>query len=298
MKKRIQQIIDKNIEKKIELIKSLRGKEDKDNPIMEFNNNYKDKILTLIVDDKNINSLYVKAIQSTFKKYLPDAIIKFVNVNEKMSRTDIAIKLLSEVDLLTELNGYLFIQPSITGQKTICIKRDLDNIENYNDLWNKFNLTITSQVISEIIEEYVKDIKNPNIVIIGDGLTVGKPLNLWCQQHQDWNTYQIKECFKEKYDDIPDEFKDKILENADIIISATGNAESLMVDNVAVISPTIYYEAYSGTYVHDLYRGCTNSCDTHTVLNSIGTLTNLELCIRWLNNVLGIDSNDRFTIGK
>ena len=71
-----------------------------------------------------------------------------------------------------------------------------------------------------------------------------------------------------------------------------------MVGNVAVISPTIYYEAYSGTYVHDLYRGCTNSCDTHTVLNSIGTLTNLELCIRWLNNVLGIDSNDRFTIGK
>lgn len=298
MEKRIQQIIDKNIEKKIELIKSLRGKEDKDNPIMEFNNNYKDKILTLIVDDKNINSPYVKAIQSTFKKYLPDAIIKFVNVNEKMSRTDITIKLLSEVDLLTELNGYLFIQPSITGQKTISLKGDLDNIENYNNLWNKFNLTITSQVISEIIEEYVKDIKNPNIAIIGDGLTVGKPLNLWCQQHQDWNTYQIKECFKEKYDDVPDEFKDKILENADIIISATGNAESLMVDNVAVISPTIYYEAYSGIYVHDLYRGCTNSCDTHTVLNSIGTLTNLELCIRWLNNVLGIDSNDRFTIGK
>ena len=298
MEKRIQQIINKNIEKKIELIKSLRGKEDKDNPIMEFNNNYKDKILTLIVDDKNINSPYVKAIQSTFKKYLPDAIIKFVNVNEKMSRTDITIKLLSEVDLLTELNGYLFIQPSVTGQKTISLKGDLDNIENYNNLWNKFNLTITSQVIGEIIEEYVKDIKNPNIVIIGDGLTVGKPLNLWCQQHQDWNTYQIKECFKEKYDDIPDEFKDKILENADIIISATGNAESLMVDNVTVISPTIYYEAYSGTYVHDLYRGCTNSCDTHTVLNSIGTLTNLELCIRWLNNVLGIDSNDRFTIGK
>lgn len=298
MEKRIQQIIDKNIKKKIELIKSLRGKEDKDNPIMEFNNNYKDKILTLIVDDKNINSPYVKAIQSTFNKYLPDAIIKFVNVNEKMSRTDITIKLLSEIDLLTELNGYLFIQPSITGQKTISLKGDLDNIENYNNLWNKFNLTITSQVISEIIEEYVKDIKNPNIVIIGDGLTVGKPLNLWCQQHQDWNTYQIKECFKEKYDDVPDEFKDKILENADIIISATGQPESLMVNDVAVISPTIYYEAYSGTYVHDLYRGCTNSCDTHTILNSIGTLTNLELCIRWLNNVLGIDSNDRFTIGK
>lgn len=298
MEKRIQQIINNNIEKKIELIKNLRGKEDKDNPIMEFNNNYKDKILTLIVDDKNINSPYVKAIQSIFKKYLPDAIIKFVNVNEKMSRTDITIKLLSEVDLLNELNGYLFIQPSVTGQKTISLKGDLDNIENYNNLWNKFNLTITSQVIDEIIEEYVKDIKNPNIVIIGDGLTVGKPLNLWCQQHQDWNTYQIKECFKEKYDDIPDEFKDKILENADIIISATGNAESLMVNDVAVISPTIYYEAYSGTYVHDLYRGCTNSCDTHTVLNSIGTLTNLELCIRWLNNVLGIDSNDRFTIGK
>ena len=298
MEKRIQQIINNNIEKKIELIKNLRGKEDRDNPIMEFNNNYKDKILTLIVDDKNINSPYVKAIQSTFKKYLPDAIIKFVNVNEKMSRTDITIKLLSEVDLLNELNGYLFIQPSVTGQKAISLKGDLDNIENYNNLWNKFNLTITSQVIGEIIEEYVKDIKNPNIVIIGDGLTVGKPLNLWCQQHQDWNTYQIKECFKEKYDDIPDELRDKILENADIIISATGNAESLMVNNVAVISPTIYYEAYSGIYVHDLYRGCTNSCDTHTVLNSIGTLTNLELCIRWLNNVLGIDSNDRFIIRK
>ena len=298
MEKRIQQIIDRNIEKKIELIKSLRGKEDNDNPIMEFNNNYKDKILTLIVDDKNINSPYVKAIQSTFKKYLPDSIIKFVNVNEKMSRLDIVMKLLSEVDLLNELNGYLFIQPSITGQKTISIKGDLDNIENYNDLWNKYNLTITSQVIGEIIEEYVKDIKNPNIVIIGDGLTVGKPLNLWCQQHQDWNTYQIKECFKEKYDDVPDEFKDKILENADIIISATGQSESLMVNDIAVISPTIYYESYSGTYVHDLYRGCTNSCDTHTVLNSIGTLTNLELCIRWLSNVLGIDSNDRFTIGE
>lgn len=298
MEKRIQQIINNNIEKKIELIKNLRGKEDKDNLIMEFNNNYKDKILTLIVDDKNTNSPYVKAIQSTFKKYLPDAIIKFVNVNEKMSRTDMTIKLLSEVDLLTELNGYLFIQPSVTGQKTISLKGDLDNIENYNNLWNKFNLTITSQVIGEIIEEYVKDIKNPNIVIIGDGSTVGKPLNLWCQQHQDWNTYQIKECFKEKYDDIPDEFKDKILENADIIISATGQPESLDVNGVAVISPTIYYEAYSGTYVHDLYRGCINSCDTHTVLNSIGTLTNLELCIRWLNNVLGIDSNDRFTIGK
>nr|DAQ69214.1 MAG TPA: hypothetical protein [Caudoviricetes sp.] len=298
MEKRIQQIINNNIEKKIELIKNLRGKEDRDNLIMEFNNNYKDKILTLIVDDKNMNSPYVKAIQSTFNKYLPDAIIKFVNVNEKMSRTDITIKLLSEVYLLNELNGYLFIQPSVTGQKAISLKGDLDNIENYNNLWNKFNLTITSQVIGEIIEEYVKDIKNPNIVIIGDGLTVGKPLNLWCQQHQDWNTYQIKECFKEKYDDVPDEFKDKILENADIIISATGQPESLDINGVAVISPTIYYEAYSGTYVHDLYRGCTNSCDTHTVLNSIGTLTNLELCIRWLNSVLGIDSNDRFTIGK
>lgn len=298
MEKRIQQIINNNIEKKIELIKNLRGKEDRDNLTMEFNNNYKDKILTLIVDDKNMNSPYVKAIQSTFNKYLPDAIIKFVNVNEKMSRTDITIKLLSEVYLLNELNGYLFIQPSVTGQKAISLKGDLDNIENYNNLWNKFNLTITSQVIGEIIEEYVKDIKNPNIVIIGDGLTVGKPLNLWCQQHQDWNTYQIKECFKEKYDDVPDEFKDKILENADIIISATGQPESLDINGVAVISPTIYYEAYSGTYVHDLYRGCTNSCDTHTVLNSIGTLTNLELCIRWLNSVLGIDSNDRFTIGK
>ena len=51
-------------------------------------------------------------------------------------------------------------------------------------------LTITSQVIGEIIEDYVRDIDRPNIVIIGDGLTVGKPLNLWCQQHQDWNTYQ------------------------------------------------------------------------------------------------------------
>ena len=36
MEKRIQQIIDRNIEKKIELIKSLRGKEDKDNPIMNL----------------------------------------------------------------------------------------------------------------------------------------------------------------------------------------------------------------------------------------------------------------------
>lgn len=298
MEKRIQQIIDNNIKKKIELIKSLKCEENKDNLIMEFNNNYKDKILTLIVDDQNVNSPYVKVIQSTFKKYLPDAIIKFVNVNERMSRTDMTIKLLSEVDLLTELNGYLFIQPSVTGQKAISLKGDLDNIENYNDLWNKFNLTITSQVIGEIIEEYVKDIKNPNIVIIGDGLTVGKPLNLWCQQHQNWNTYQIKECFKEKYNDFPDEFKDKILENADIIISATGNAESLMVNNVAVISPTIYYDQRSKVYVHDLDRYSIEECDTHTPLNSIGTLTNLELCIRWLNNVLGIDSNDRFTIGK
>lgn len=287
MEKRIQQIINKNIKKKIELIKDISN-----------NNIWKDKILTLIVDDKNINNPYVKAIQSTFKKYLPDAIIKFVNVNEKMSRIDMTIRLLSEVDLLTELNGYLFIQPSITGQKTISLKGDLDNIENYNNLWNKFNLTITSQVISEIIEEYVKDIKNPNIVIIGDGLTVGRPLNLWCQQHQNWNTYQIKECFKEKYNDFPDEFKDKILENADIIISATGNAESLMVDNIAVISPTIYYDQRSKVYVHDLDRYSIKECDTHTPLNSIGTLTNLELCIRWLNNILGIDNNDRFTIGK
>ena len=91
MGKRIQQIIDKNIKKKIELIKNISN-----------NNILKDKILTLIVDDKNTNSHYVKVIQSTFKKYLPDAIIKFVNVNEKMSRTDMTIKLLSEVDLLTE----------------------------------------------------------------------------------------------------------------------------------------------------------------------------------------------------
>ena len=93
MEKRIQKIINNNIEKKIELIKNLSGKEYRDNPIMEFNNNYKDKILTLIVDDKNINSPYVKAIQSTFKRYLPDGIIKFVNVNEKMSRMDITMKL-------------------------------------------------------------------------------------------------------------------------------------------------------------------------------------------------------------
>nr|DAW49775.1 MAG TPA: hypothetical protein [Caudoviricetes sp.] len=298
MEKRIQKIINNNIEKKIELIKNLSGKEYRDNPIMEFNNNYKDKILTLIVDDKNINSPYVKAIQSTFKRYLPDGIIKFVNVNEKMSRMDITMKLLSEVDLLNELNGYLFIQPSVTGQKTISLKGDLDNIENYNNLWNKFNLTITSQVIGEIIEEYVKDIKNPNIVIIGDGLTVGKPLNLWCQQHQDWNTYQIKECFKERPSLSLEYLKDVILGQADIIVSATGQPESLDINGVAVVSPTIYYEAYTGTYVHDLYRGCINSCDTHTPLNSIGVLTNLELCIRWLNNVLGIDSSDRFNIGK
>lgn len=66
----------------------------------------------------------------------------------------------------------------------------------------------------------------------------------------------------------------------------------------AVISPTIIYDNNVKEFYNDLEVLCRDKCDTHTVLNSIGTLTNLELCIRWLNNVLGIDNNDRFNIGK
>lgn len=98
MEKRIQKIINNRIDKKIELIKNMAS-----------SNIYKDKILTLIVDEKNVKSQYVKAIQSTFKKYLPKAIIKFVYVENNMDRSDITRRLIEEVDILNELNGYLFI---------------------------------------------------------------------------------------------------------------------------------------------------------------------------------------------
>lgn len=292
MEKRIQKIINDRIDKKIELIKN-----------MSSNNIYKDKVLTLIVDEDNVKSQYVKAIQSTFKKYLPKAIIKFVYVEKNMDRSDITRRLIEEVDILNELNGYLFIQPSITHYNTIPLKGDLDNIGNYNDLWNKYNLSITSQVIGEIIEDYIRDIDRPNIVIIGDGKTVGRPLNIWCQQNSNWNTYQIKECFKEKEDEL-DVYENglnlryKLLTNADIIVSATGVPNSLVIRDKVVISPTIFYDERTQRFQNDLEELCRDKCDTHTILNSIGTLTNLELCLRWLNEVLGFNSQERFVIEK
>ena len=170
-------------------------------------------------------------------------------------------------------------------------------------MWNKFNLSITSQVIGEIIEDYVRDIDRPNIVIIGDGLTVGRPLNIWCQQNPNWNTYQIKQCFKEKEDEL-DVYENglnlryKLSRNADIIISATGIPNSLVIRDKAVISPTIIYDDDVEEFYNDLEDLCRDKCDTHTVLNSIGTLTNLELCLRWLNCVGGINWMERMITEK
>lgn len=289
MEKRIQKIINNRIKDKV-------------NQILYFKESdlWKDKRLTLIVDEENINSSYIKSIKQIFKKYFSEDNLNFVVLDKNMSKRDLYFHIIDNVDNY----GYLFIQPSITGNNKIdIVQQDLDKLHNDEQLWNKNNLTITAQVIGEIIEDYVKDINNPNIVIIGDGITVGRPLNLWCQQQKYWNTYQIKECFKEKEDELDVyenglNLKYKLLKNADIIVSATGIPNSLVIRDKAVISPTIFYDERTQRFQNDLEELCRDKCDTHTVLNSIGTLTNLELCIRWLSNVLGIDNNDRFNIGK
>lgn len=271
MEKKIQNIINKHIILKQKLIEELKTRI-----------NYKNKNLTLIVDKDNINESYCKAIKKSFNTYLPEIKIDYIMLDKNMDEHDIIMKLVSNIDLISSYNGHLFIQPSITGVKSLSVGSDLDKIECNKDLWNKYNLPITAKVIFDIIEDYVRDIKNPNIVIIGDGLTVGRKLNLCCQQQSNWNTYQIKECFKRKDDS---KLGTIILNNADIVISATGNAESLWIQNTAVISPTISYNKRNKYYCHDLDILCVEHCDTHTPLNSIGILTNLELIIRFLNNI-------------
>ena len=302
---KIQEIIEENIKLKEKEILELYSKLDK----------AKEYYLLMLVDEKNIDSQYAKSIRNTIIKNYPKIKIMNYIITKENFKTleDDLVDLYWKVErdeqgLETEkeINGLIFIQPSITNS-FYSDYSDLDKLsKEIPD--NRNLLPITSTVILEIIEKYIEsnNIENPNILLIGNGLTVNKKLNLYLQSEKNnWNTYLIKKNFKtsknkknlDEDGNIYEEMnlEDHLFYEADIIVSATGIPESLKNDYIsgAVISPTILYNTSLGEgneyWCSDLDNDLRNRIDTNNVLGSIGKLNILELILRFLKNSLDND---------
>ena len=298
---KIQEIIEENIKLKEKEILELYSKLDK----------AKEYYLLMLVDEKNIDSQYAKSIRNTIIKNYPKIKIMNYIITKENFKTleDDLVDLYWKVErdeqgLETEkeINGLIFIQPSITNS-FYSDYSDLDKLSKEIPV-NRNLLPITSTVILEIIEKYVEsnNIENPNILLIGNGLTVNKKLNLYLQEKNEWNTYLIKKNFKtSKNKEIIDEdgniydemnLEDHLFYEADVIVSATGVPESLKNDYIsgAVISPTISYNTSIGEvneyWCSDIDNNLINTIKTNNLLGSIGKLNILELILRFLKNSL------------
>jgi len=139
-------------------------------------------------------------------------------------------------------------------------ERDVDMLNSATrDLWQNKQLTIVQPpivlAVQSVFQEiysinYIQNVKGKNIVLIGDGLLVGKPLARWFYR------YNIP-CDQINLE-TPSEMKYELLKKADIIISGIGVGHSLKKEHIKTGAVVIDCgtSEYSGEIVGDVDPSC------------------------------------------
>lgn len=182
----------------------------------------------LRVGDKESDLSYEKG---TIKRALEVGVdVKSIVLEENVDY-DTFYKKLDELNNDSSINGILLLRPipnHLDNEKArlyINVDKDVDGCSNAS-LTGIFTNTelgfppCTAQAALEILDYYNIDIKGKNIVVIGRSLVVGKPLSIMLLNRNATVTI----CHT-KTIDLP-----SISRNADIIIAATGQMESLTKD--------------------------------------------------------------------
>lgn len=234
------------------------------------------------VDDK-ASAIYIKNKTNVLEQYNIKCIEKYLD--SFGSKYADFMKLLSLIDELNEDSSIdaIVLQLPLRDNLKEYEQELLNRIDKQKDVdrlnlaWglsaNKIDLPITAEVIFDILEAHIHSysLTAPKIYLRGLGRLVNKPLLMQLLRKYG----NIRLC-NSKTSDVIDNENCKW---ADIIVSATGKANTLKINNKAIISPTI--EKIGNVWANDIVIGCENN--THKVLGSIGKLTCLYLANRCLN---------------
>ena len=193
-------------------------------------------IAIISIGDSDVNDIYVRQKEKLFTSL-------GINFRDIRFGSDIEeskiLEIIDELNNDQEIDG-IMVELPIVGDfdrdkilNRIDYRKDVDGLTSINRdklfKGDKCMLSSTVEAILEIFKCYDIDLENKKIVIVGNGILVGKPLSILLKN----NNYDVMVCDSKTID------LDKKVNSADIVVSCVGKVNiitsEMLRDNQIII---------------------------------------------------------------